>query len=838
MKMELSTQESQPSEPGQHFYVRSWCLTSQELEAVVTILEKPDLVWPQVRKWRQILDVHALDGIGSQATYTIRYLGTCASPSRPIDRHIQDLVSPTAAFIQSFTGALRDAFPDWKDSAQVHRLPDAHIPPTSLLDADELERLLIAFFDRSTLLNRQPGGFHVSYVSFEEDAQGFRALRTDFWRLFQTKARHSANVTLALAAHFNQVQSWANSNPLESGTHIGKFSDRQRLMIQQSATPLMYEDMCVMVFIGKDQTLEEYRSCDAFITGPSRAGGFARSLLRRNVQLEAQGTQLHPSPMQSFNPTNGPWCFVDLWPWLRHTNISQAKHYLQAYLGIVQPIIAVSFSGAVNRITRANFMDGPNILRNIFGTVIGEGTIQFSEYDHQSQEFTASSAFINIPHIDPGYAKHHSQHPKYMRIVDMTMQYTFLVGNIALQFIDQRHFGNRLELCRAILDHVATLRETSPPHRRFLSQLRQARDEYIAFSYKETANPSNDVKHIERPNFDRLRPEDCDPDTWFDDPKSRRDAAQCAGLYTAQSRDAPINHKPEVFLTPQECQGRLIKVGKRGLFSIPWKRSSDGALISTKMHTGFHEAWEQRHYMFFTKHGIDLVKPSGEVIRRLRGPLQNGVVTIEAAQFSLQKDAQELWMTACRAHGLALEKDVGDDNTGDGDPWEGVDAGVPLLNERAMTETPKQNRPPLREDANWLLNEFICQTPHLANGGTFRTGTVDRFPDSTEDLQRFVTFLKQPQYRNHPYAPKWLFYFDRDVPKTQTLAKNLPMLRATTKTRIRFSSTTMRIPTMAKHKKSSKGIRVNETRFELGGPGSAMANPFSAGSGQSCVTVV
>lgn len=68
----------------------------------------------------------------------------------------------------------------------------------------------------------------------------------------------------------------------------------------------------------------------------------------------------------------------------------------------------------------------------------------------------------------------------------------------------------------------------------------------------------------------------------------------------------------------------------------------------------------------------------------------------------------------------------------------------------AQSENFPQNRPPNPTDANWLLNEFINHTPHLASGGTFLTAPQDKFADSTEDLQRFVDFIKSPANVGRP----------------------------------------------------------------------------------------
>ncbi|THY94090.1 hypothetical protein D6C95_05720 [Aureobasidium pullulans] len=92
-----------------------------------------------------------------------------------------------------------------------------------------------------------------------------------------------------------------------------------------------------------------------------------------------------------------------------------------------------------------------------------------------------------------------------------------------------------------------------------------------------------------------------------------------------------------------------------------------------------------------------------------------------------------------------------------------VDVGGNAIGSSADTD--------LIPDANILCTRFGC--------GTFRSASKVRKPDSTEDLQAFVAFVKRPEYIGHPWASFWVSCFDNDYKwDNKIIGKNLAVLRS------------------------------------------------------------
>ncbi|CAD0032169.1 unnamed protein product [Aureobasidium pullulans] len=123
----------------------------------------------------------------------------------------------------------------------------------------------------------------------------------------------------------------------------------------------------------------------------------------------------------------------------------------------------------------------------------------------------------------------------------------------------------------------------------------------------------------------------------------------------------------------------------------------------------------------------------------------------------------------------------------------------------ARTEIPLQNRPPRSLDTLYLLDRFLLGRFPL--GGTFRSASKVRKPDSTEDLQTFVAFVKRPEYIGHPWASFWVSCFDNDYKwDNKIIGKNLAVLRS--------------VRTVSTHTRQGAG-KIAETSYILGPPGTS-----------------
>ncbi|KAK4889161.1 hypothetical protein LTR27_011996 [Elasticomyces elasticus] len=482
INMEPSVQSDPPSALGSHFYLRSWPLTADEMDVLLDYMAANEMRFEETDRWRESVELHRRN---PSAVFTLRYAGTVDGPRRPIDRFDEDLVQRKSGVLAETLQAMADCLPDVAAAYKVHTLTDAFIDSASLLSKDDVERVLIEFFDHPTLFNRQKGGFYSSYVPSTDDADIFRDMKTNFWQGFRSEASLPGDHLVgAVAGHFQEVQQYANGNPSETGTGVNEFTDELRLVGQRQATPLQYHDETVMVFIGKDITYEEYKSPVAFVDGQSRAGKLTRDFLYRLANWEAQAGKRNWYP-DSFDPSSGPYVFVDLWPWMWHKNVARAAEFLQWYLAHVRPVIANTYSRLVNNVTLANFVHGNGVRMNRFTDIVGKPTIQYYGTNEESGEPDPDTAYINIPHIHPGRDKYGSQVPQLRRVIDLTLQFTFLFGSVALEILQNDEEITRLELCQQIMAEVESLCSDSAPHKRFYDNLQAARLDLETFWKKE-----------------------------------------------------------------------------------------------------------------------------------------------------------------------------------------------------------------------------------------------------------------------------------------------------------------------------------------------------------------
>jgi hypothetical protein len=111
---------------------------------------------------------------------------------------------------------------------------------------------------------------------------------------------------------------------------------------------------------------------------------------------------------------------------------------------------------------RENFRQPHTVLSNAFTSRVGELTIQYYTEHDGSGVSRDDDAFINIPHIHPGRDKYGVQDLELRRVLDMTMQFTFVVGDVTLNVLDEVVNDGlmRKQLCELIIDRVTRLMNT------------------------------------------------------------------------------------------------------------------------------------------------------------------------------------------------------------------------------------------------------------------------------------------------------------------------------------------------------------------------------------------
>lgn len=378
-------------------------------------------------------------------------------------------------FLYHFNAKLSELYPDIAEAVQIHRLPDAHLPFSDQFNADEVERMLIAFFGYRTLLNRQRGGHYGSYIPTSADVGNFGQLGTSFYHDFLVKARHpDARMVDELGTIFKRVRVDANTDSTTSGTCVYQFTEELQRSITEAATPRQIFGHTLILYTLKDITVEDYYDPRPFIKGGSRAGTLTRAMIRQLAEVEEQEAERFWTD-GTFRPTF--FTAANLFNTLWHRAPDQAFADLQEYFGIVRPLISATFSRDVNALLLSDFgLENENYLHDSVFPTVGTVTLQ-----HFGETPGTDDAFLSIQHIDPGYDKYEYQPPELRRIMFLTHQITFLVANEAMEVLEEYYqrgqHRDRLTICAEIYGRVEGIKVT-PAGRQLFNDLASAKAEY------------------------------------------------------------------------------------------------------------------------------------------------------------------------------------------------------------------------------------------------------------------------------------------------------------------------------------------------------------------------
>ncbi|KAH0359643.1 hypothetical protein KCU65_g9840, partial [Aureobasidium melanogenum] len=404
VELEPSTMTS-PSTPfGQYFYLRSWELITDQLQKVMEFMAGQDILLSEAVRWEETLIIHNIKTI-----FTIRYIGTVGGLGRPIDQQIKNLASERQAsgVLLEFVAAIEQLFPE---------------TAAAIYSADDIERVLIEFFDPRSLLNRILGNSYISFVPFAEDVALFEKLHTHYCRGFVAEAldiRTDPPMTVALFDHFEEIQTYANSNPTFTGTIQHRSTDRTR----------------------------------------------------RHRGKKNPGASLDP---RAFAPRH--IASANFWPWLWHprTTLDAAIHLTRQYLSIVRPLFVATCSRTATALVRSNFQSEDCVPYGLsLSAVVGEVTIEY--YGSEGDE---DSAFLAIPQIDPGLEKYvgFNLSQILLRFMDLTWQTTLHAADEARKLLDEDHAQGmtrtRKVQCIEILRSIQHLRTSDPDMRSFMESFK------------------------------------------------------------------------------------------------------------------------------------------------------------------------------------------------------------------------------------------------------------------------------------------------------------------------------------------------------------------------------
>lgn len=417
--------------------------------------------------------------------FVVRYVGTFAStadrPRNPWDRYVEDMMTRNARILAAFQQILEGRHPAIAEAVEVHLFSDASYTFSPRKHAkhnqDSRERYIIEYFDHSTLLNRQHGGYLSDYVPSTDDHDAFLAMQVQFYFRLHNNAGITPSGMMADVKHlFGAIQQFARDNA-STGTCKHPFTDILRNAMAAQAQPSLYRmKHVILVVLGKDLTLDNYLREVSFYDGGSQAGTATRDLLQRTASAESEcvnGAQSWDS--NGFSTQIFP--FSNLWDWLNHVQPDAAAGFMKTYLSIAKPLICASFARDVNDYTLANFVHSSGVPGRTFIEFVGVPTLQFHDTT-TSKLYDPESAYIDIPHYHPGADKYTAYQQGVRRVRHMTWQLTQLFGHIMMDYIDalekKYQSCSRQRLCEAALKKFNSCR-TLPKYKPFFDMFAAAK---------------------------------------------------------------------------------------------------------------------------------------------------------------------------------------------------------------------------------------------------------------------------------------------------------------------------------------------------------------------------
>ncbi|KAI6754424.1 hypothetical protein HG530_012938 [Fusarium avenaceum] len=203
-----------------------------------------------------------------------------------------------------------------------------------------------------------------------------------------------------------------------------------------------------------------------------------------------------------------------------------------------------------------------------------------------------------------------------------------------------------------------------------------------------------------------------------------------------------------------QIDGHKLDVSQRGVFRFTYRLENEPKItLDIKLGPSIAPLEsDDIRTMHFTVSGIDIRTPAGYT---LIVPAYNAACTLPISVMRKHKNGSDLlslWrMIRKRAESTSFAQDslVVDSDY----PPELCVSPIGKKGATLPAKRPETTQQPERNDALWLLKEFIDL--RFPSGGAFWTGDTVSFPLSTDDVTGFTNFLRLPANCTHPYAQWW-----------------------------------------------------------------------------------
>ncbi|KAI8140409.1 hypothetical protein BJV82DRAFT_671844 [Fennellomyces sp. T-0311] len=311
------------------YYMRSWSIQPNTLRQILASWVENEAEYPETDAWTHFA-LHYRD-----EPLHVRYIGKVTGAA-PISRHHADSAR-AGGILGNFLNTLRQVDPQAFGNTQIYEFSRMRTTGDAIT-RDTRERIAIAFFGVDSLLNIQHGGYYNAYdpgdEAFNTFAQRYHVAFFNQFSRYAARAVNGQNVWMdRLGPWVDEIaQVILNQDP-NVPMPLGD-------TIMQQAIPRTVNGYTILVLIGYDITVSNYRYCRAFFD-TSRSGNLTKDFLCRQ-EAWSRGQRRFDSALFDTSP----FPFLDVYPWLNRTNTQDAAvHQVSRYMGIVRPIITVTFNG-------------------------------------------------------------------------------------------------------------------------------------------------------------------------------------------------------------------------------------------------------------------------------------------------------------------------------------------------------------------------------------------------------------------------------------------------------------------------------------------------------------
>lgn len=379
------------------YYLRTFGFLVHELLDVLDKLAQDGLMSiSKITSW-----IERLKHADPLETVYVRYVGM--TEYAPWFRHMHDLTAQPGSFTIRFIQTTLLHYPDIIRNVIVQQFASASITISvdqSVLDTRE--QALISLLDVGAL-NSEPGG-RFMHKPTTKDEDMFAPLATKVRSLLPARTTiASASMIIDIEKLVNRIQTYANANPLITGTSVYSFTRHLQDYVTDGMTPApLMNGMTAFVTIGSDTPLDVFRSPETFMLGHTKAAALVTTIIK-HFDLWERGLGSLDETLISQLQSDHHVPFVDLFPWPKTSDesLDQAMRFMRDYFQIVNPLVALTYGEKVASVALGSFNHVFGLSSELLNVV---GTLSLSNFARSSvgSHSRDQGYIVVIPSFHPG----------------------------------------------------------------------------------------------------------------------------------------------------------------------------------------------------------------------------------------------------------------------------------------------------------------------------------------------------------------------------------------------------------------------------------------------------